>query len=56
MKNYDVVIIGGGSAGLTAAAYASQFGARVQLYLRSQVLCMKCVLPTNMALKLIPPK
>jgi len=28
MKNYDVVIIGGGSAGLTAAAYASQFGAR----------------------------
>lgn len=28
MKNYDVAIIGGGSAGLTAAAYAVQFGAR----------------------------
>lgn len=28
MKNYDVVIIGGGSAGLTAAAYATQLGAR----------------------------
>ena len=28
MKVYDFVIIGGGSAGLTAAAYAVQFGAR----------------------------
>lgn len=28
MKNYDIAIIGGGSAGLTAAAFAVQFGAR----------------------------
>jgi len=30
-ENYDLVIIGGGSAGLTAAAFAVQLGARVAL-------------------------
>ena len=30
-QTYDLVIIGGGSAGLTAAAFAIQLGARVAL-------------------------
>jgi pyruvate/2-oxoglutarate dehydrogenase complex dihydrolipoamide dehydrogenase (E3) component len=29
--NYDLVIVGGGSAGLTAAGFAVQLGARVAL-------------------------
>jgi pyruvate/2-oxoglutarate dehydrogenase complex dihydrolipoamide dehydrogenase (E3) component len=30
-KSYDLVIIGGGSAGLTAAGFAAQLGQRVAL-------------------------
>lgn len=43
MKKYDVIVIGGGSGGLTAAAGAASFGARTALIDRNALLGGECV-------------
>ena len=37
MKPYDLVVIGGGSAGLTAAGFAAQLGKKVALVEKSRI-------------------
>ncbi|SER75583.1 dihydrolipoyl dehydrogenase family protein [Salipaludibacillus aurantiacus] len=43
MKTYDIVVIGGGSAGLTVAAGAAQFGAEVALIEKKNTLGGDCL-------------